>query len=451
MDPGCLFRNLPHDLQYIIADYNPRSIFHLLSETDKFDWFKLTKRIFSLDYDNRASTNEQIMKAYLHNCRRRSNIICDYSFTIVRTRDRRLIIFGNDLDNSYREIVVSAKSDEVILSANYTIIKLKNNTLMRGLHSIGCQINFVPFEKLPWTIAQVVSGYYHTIIRFTDGTLMGWGLNIKIREQLGFGTLEKIFVPAYVVDVTCGTNSTFIKLADGTLMSCGNNEFGQLGLGDNQIRTIFSEIKNIPKTVAKVICWHNSPFIKLQDGTLMSCGDNLEGQLGLGDFSNKNIFHEIFVPKNIFEVIVRGYHTIIRLNDGKLMSCGNNLYGQLGLGDYKTRNLFCDIPGIGKNIVELAYGFYHTIIRLTDGRLMSCGFNMFGELGLGDFSNKNSYHEIENIPKNIKKVECGPHHTFLELIDGTLMACGYNIHGQLGLDDNISRNTFTEVRRPNDI
>ncbi|AYV81199.1 MAG: chromosome condensation regulator [Harvfovirus sp.] len=451
MDPGCLFRNLPYDLQYIIADYNPRSIFYLLSETDKFDWFKLTKRIFSLDYDKRASTNEQIMKAYLHNCRRRSNIICDHTHTIIRTRDRRLMISGYRLeDNRFKEIVLPLESDEIIMCFNYTIIKLKDCTLMRAF-PYGYGMSFVPIEKLPRNITQVISGSYHTIIRFTDGTLMGWGLNT--RGELGLGTLyspitfEKIFLPTYVVDVTCGINSTFIKLADGTLMSCGNNAFGQLGLGleDNEIRNIFSEIKNIPKTVAKVICWHHSVFIKFEDGTLMSCGDNHAGQLGLGNNTDKNIFHEIFIPKNIFEVITRGSHTIIRLNDGRLMSCGNNQYGQLGLADYKSRNLFCDIPGIGTNIVELACGSHYIVIRMTDGKLMGCGYNVNGELGLGDYANKNSYQEIRDIPKNIKKVECGPNHTFLELTDGTLMCSGYNIYGQLGLHHNKTRNTFTAV------
>ncbi|AYV83672.1 MAG: chromosome condensation regulator [Hyperionvirus sp.] len=128
------------------------------------------------------------------------------------------------------------------------------------------------------------------------------------------------------------------------------------------------------------------------------------------------------------------------------MSSGNNRYGQLGLGDYAPRNLFCEIKGIGKNTVEVKSGYLHTIIRLTNGTLMSCGCNESGQLGLGDNLNRFSYEEIRGIPKNIDEVVSGSFHSVVALTDKTLMSCGFNSYGQLGLGDNIPRNIFSVIK-----
>src|ERR1700733_3078167 len=110
--------------------------------------------------------------------------------------------------------------------------------------------------------------------------------------------------------------------------------------------------------------------------------------------------------------------------------------------DLTHRNIFQEIKGIPKNISEVICGFYHTIIKLTDGTLMSCGYNEYGQLGHGDRSITNIFEEIKGIPKNISEVICGGYHTIIKLTDGTLMSCGYNFSGQLGHGDQTNRNRF---------
>ncbi|AYV83673.1 MAG: chromosome condensation regulator [Hyperionvirus sp.] len=293
-----LFINLPVDLQYIIVGYNPRVIFNLSrSELEKYDWFKLIKIIFSLGHEKSSCTNEEIMRAYLHNCKHKSKIICSFTSTIVRLIDGRLMVSGyNVRENIFKEVNLPSQSVEIIVGGSYTIIKLRDGTLMRGLHDNGLwDIGlggdgkiFIGIDKIPGDIAELVSGQYHSIIRLKDGTLMSWGYNTC--GELGLGDnnnrnmFEKIInTPKNIVEVICGSYFTFIKLADGTLMSCGNNDQGQLGLGDNNGRNIFCEIKGIPKNIAKVICGMHHCIIQLTDGTLMCCGKNDTGELGLGD------------------------------------------------------------------------------------------------------------------------------------------------------------------------
>ncbi len=57
--------------------------------------------------------------------------------------------------------------------------------------------------------------------------------------------------------------------------SWGSNQFGQLGLGDTEIRPkphrVYENIEN--QFVAKVSCGGNHSFFLLQSGDLYSCGN----------------------------------------------------------------------------------------------------------------------------------------------------------------------------------
>ncbi|AYV81053.1 MAG: chromosome condensation regulator [Harvfovirus sp.] len=454
MDCTCVFRRLPPDLQHIVIEYDRRVIFNLSkSDLDNYDWFKLIKRIFSLSYDKSTSSGEQIMNAYMHNCRRRSNIICGYSFTIVRTNEKKLMSGGLEGGNNFfKEIILPGNVSEIIPSESHLIIKSKDGTLMRTEFAYyNCHgNNFEIIGNVGNDYVEVVNKSSNVILRFGNGTLMVWGKNKSGQLGIGHALPVKIFetIPRLnnVVEISCSDAHTIIKLRDGTLLSSGSNTYGELGLGDNVSRNIFCEIKHIPKNISKITCGANYSLIHLMDGTLMICGVNSFGNFGLGDSIYKNVFHEIgLLPKNIVDVFIHSTYSLIRLTDGTLMSCGNNQYGELGLGDDIERNLFCEIRGIPKNIVEIACGSYFTIIRLTDGTLMGCGWNGCGQLGLDDTSNRNIFERIPAVPKNISEVKCGGGHTIIQLTDGTIMGCGHNGNGQLGLGDTICRTKFEKI------
>lgn len=150
--------------------------------------------------------------------------------------------------------------------------------------------------------------------------------------------------------IICGWSVTFLKLKNGIIMCCGRNEHGQLGLGDNLCRK--NLVKIIPEKVSEIACGDFHTILRLMDGTLMSAGHNFFGQLGLGDEINRNVFTEITgIPKNISEVKCGSRYSIIKLTDGSLMSCGDNYYGQLGIGDKICRNKFTIIKdSIGNDL-----------------------------------------------------------------------------------------------------
>ena len=137
---------------------------------------------------------------------------------------------------------------------------------------------------------------------------------------------------------------------DNTLWGCGNNNEGQLGLGDTSYRSIFTQVTTNADDIKKIYCGYNHTLILKNNGTLWGCGYNANGQLGLGDTTNRNTFIQVTTnTNNIKSVHCGGYHTFILKNDGTLWGTGYNNDGRLGLED-GTKNTFTQVTTNTDNI-----------------------------------------------------------------------------------------------------
>ena len=88
---------------------------------------------------------------------------------------------------------------------------------------------------------------------------------------------------------------------------------------------------------------------------------------------------------------------------------------------------------------------YHTLILKNDGTLWGSGCNNYGQLGLGDTTNRNTFTQVTTNVNDIKSIYCGDYHNFILKNDGTLWGCGRNDCGQLGLGNGDNKYTFTQV------
>ena len=300
-------------------------------------------------------------------------------------------------------------------------------------------------------IKEIYCGAYHTFILKNDGTL--WGCGANDYGQLGLGDTARRYTFTQITtnfdnikEICCGWCHTLILKNDGTLWGCGANGNGQLGLGDTTNRTTFTQITTNADDIKSVCCGAEHTLILKNDGTLWSTGYNGSGQLGLGDNIGKTTFTEVTTNANDVKEIYCGYnHTFILENDGTLWGCGLNAHGQLGLGDTTNRTIFTQITINADDVKEIYCGQDHTVILKNDGTLWGCGGNDSGELGLGDTTNRTTFTQITTNANDIKSVYCGGAHTIILKNDGTLWGCGKNNYYQLGLGDTAKRTTFTQI------
>ena len=95
----------------------------------------------------------------------------------------------------------------------------------------------------------------------------------------------------------------------------------------------------------------------------------------------------------IKHVSAGSYHVFAVTQDGMTFGWGRNDFGQLGIGSKKdtavskpTRLKYLQ----DKKIVMTAAGEAHSLFLTDQGDVYSCGFNEFGELGIGEIANINN-------------------------------------------------------------
>ncbi len=116
------------------------------------------------------------------------------------------------------------------------------------------------------------------------------------------------------------------------LYSWGRNNEGQLGLGDSTNRSSPTQVGTLTNWLVLAGSYRSSFAIK-KDGTLWSWGSNNNGQLGLGNTTNYSSPKQIGSLTN-WSAISGGYEFVAAIKtDGTLWAWGRGLNGPLGLGN----------------------------------------------------------------------------------------------------------------------
>jgi alpha-tubulin suppressor-like RCC1 family protein len=134
-----------------------------------------------------------------------------------------------------------------------------------------------------------------------------------------------------VKTISCGNYHTLFLLNNGNVYSCGYNNYGQLGLATYAIQSIGKPTAVRNGTNIKTIsCGLYHSVILNNSGDAYSCGLNNYGQLGLGNNNNYNIPTKITVTGIIFsDVECGGWHTVLQTTTNTAYSMGLNDGGQL--------------------------------------------------------------------------------------------------------------------------
>lgn len=273
----------------------------------------------------------------------------------------------------------------------------------------------------------LVAGDYHTCVVLDNETVKCWGDGFS--AQLGQGNLTIRGDAANEMGdnlppISLGTGRTAIALAAGEHHTCallddgrvkcwGENVRGQLGYGDQDMRSdTAGEMGDaLPvvdlgtgRTAVTVTAGMSHTCAVLDNGTLKCWGFNNFGQLGLGDTDNRgdglgemgNALPAVSLGtgRTADFVSTGDQHTCVRLDDDTVKCFGYNDFGQLGLGDVAERgdaagemgdSLPVTLLGTGRHAVQLTAGAAHTCARLDNDTVKCWGDNSRGHLGYGSF------------------------------------------------------------------
>lgn len=297
----------------------------------------------------------------------------------------------------------------------------------------------------------------------TDSSNNSYSCGKNNQGQLGIGnttdknTFQNIITNIFgkkVISIVGGNEFALLitNESQANLYSCGYNVNGQLGLGNNTSpNTTFQNVTiNISeKKIIAVSAGVGHSLIITSEATnnLYSCGKNSEGQLGIGNTTDNNTFQNVTTNingKNIVFISAGSFSSYVLTNENSnnLYSCGRNLDGELGLNDNINKTTFQNVTTdiSGKKIIHVAGGGSSSYILTNESQnnLYSTGNNdIYGELGLGDYSDRIRYTNVStNISgKKIISVSPGEQHCCILTSDtsNNLYTCGKNLFGQLGL------------------
>ncbi len=321
---------------------------------------------------------------------------------------------------------------------------------------------------------------YHTIALKENGTVWSFGRNNM--GQLGDGTKTNKNIPVQVIKQNSAKLENIVDI-----YSRGNSNIGVDNLGNaytwgyarigttdyNQVyATIIPGITNVKKATI-----YGSRFILLNDlgeiyyyGSGYSTPTKVNTKEKIVEISSNQLLSEsgkiynIATPytqnvylENVAKISVGKSHTIILTTDGKVYTFGTGLKGELGNGT----NINSDIPVLVKdkngnfleNIVDISAGNECSMALDYSGKVFVWGDNISSKIGIEETSSNIATQIVNAQDKKgntlsiplIERISAGTNNTVLSDINGNLYTVGIGTDGQLGTEDNISRNIYTKI------
>lgn len=250
--------------------------------------------------------------------------------------------------------------------------------------------------------------------------------------------------------IAVGKNSSYLLSNDGTLYAAGDGGDGQLGSGTFNDNAAFTKVNFSGGSIKDIVGGNFNAFILTTAGKVFAAGFNDYGQLGMGDDENHVNFTAVrsLDKYQIAEISCGGNHTLVRTTDGKLLASGSDQYGQLGGKGSKFKFTEIKLPtGVAAaDLMQVAAGRESSFILTRSGVLYAAGKNEEGQLGLGSNSDtkRKGFVKVTSVT-GVKLIRSYYNHTVALTIAGQLYATGDNESGQLGMGDNTSRNTFQRI------
>jgi alpha-tubulin suppressor-like RCC1 family protein len=218
---------------------------------------------------------------------------------------------------------------------------------------------------------------------------------------------------------------------------------GPLGDGTQNDSSIPVQVSGLTSGVVAIAAYKNgignsASCALLSNGSVWCWGENSRGQLGDGTTTDR--LTPVLVSglsSGVTAISAGSNHACALLQSGGVRCWGDNDDGQLGDGTFTDRPTPVDVVGLSSGVVAISAGGDfsdgHTCARLATGALQCWGSNHDGQLGIGgsQFTAQSTPVDVIGLPGAASVVEAGPRHT-CAIVSGRVKCWGDNFDGQLG-------------------
>jgi alpha-tubulin suppressor-like RCC1 family protein len=244
------------------------------------------------------------------------------------------------------------------------------------------------------------------------------------------------------------------------LTGFGEADYGAMGVGNVGTSGIVESPRLVPyipnENVLKIQTGPRHSSIVTNTGNLYVAGLNENGQLGINTTVNHNLFvlvtYFVNISRTVLQAFPGGYHTLVLLDNSSVWGFGLNNNGQLGQGSAGLEQYELPVPialpGLGTEVpLGVATGFQHSLVW-TATRVYAFGSGEYDQVGSS--SNVVTPTVVFNATAGdtVAQVTAGGYSSAIRTGSGKVYTFGRNLYGNLGLGSYTNTKTPTHVTFP---
>ncbi len=259
---------------------------------------------------------------------------------------------------------------------------------------------------LPGPAAQVAAGDQFSLVLLSSGQLYAFGANGE--GQLGNAnndasianpTPTLVNLPGSVAQIAAGEDFSLALTSGGQVYAFGNNEYGQLGDITNNGTTAANPTPALvgmsAGRVTQIAAGFDFSLALTAGGQVFAFGDNNYGQLGDGNNSGTTTANpspaQVPLPSSAgpaVQIAAGGYHSLVLTASGQVFAFGDNDFGELASAANNGSTTANPSPALVKMpagaagpVARVAAGFDDSLVVTASGQLLAFGNNEYGQLG----------------------------------------------------------------------